>query len=503
MNMNQPTIPDGAASISTPGYRSHYPVICSLLASFLLSMIAIYFNPILARDSAFYVDIASVFASEGFANPTGRFDWPWLAMMIALTHKITGFTLITSGHILMAVLMAGTCALLTRATQLLTPAAAWWGCLASLSLPAFNTYRDSILREPGFWMFSALSLLAVGLWARQPGKNWRYLIVAALSIMAAMLFRLEAVFLFGALTLVLMHRYISGFTRRKIVWLLGACAFFLLVAAVLYFMALDAIQSGRVDYYLQLLNPGTVVASLEASANVLSESILKDYSHDDAELILVFGFFGVILFTGIKLLGPFVISLALTGRTLIKRPADAVSLFALYAIALYLLVLLIFFIQQGFMLDRYTALIHVLALPLIALSAWRFTQRFPISGRILAAIAILVALSNVVSLSDKRTHYFPAGEWIERNIPADSSTYYADGRISFYAGRSYQMPTMDEEEALDAQFERYDYFVLESAHDSALLESRIQAGELRILANFSNDGRRHIVILDKPIDAQD
>jgi hypothetical protein len=484
-------------------HHIHYPAICALSGSLLLSLIAIYFNPILARDSTLYVDIAGAFVSEGFANPTGRFDWPWLAVMIAVIHNVTGFTLIVSGHLLMATLMAGTCALLTRATQLLNPAAAWWGCLASLSLPAFNAYRDSILREPGFWMFSALSLLAVGLWAKHPGRDWRYLALTALSIIAAMLFRLEAVFLFGALTLTVMYGYVSSSSRRKIFWLLGACGLLLLLFVVTYSMIFDAIQNERVNYYLQLLNPGAVLTRLEASASVLAENILQKYSHDDATLILIFGFTGVILWNSAKLLGPYVITLAFAGRGLIERPVTSMSVFVLCAIGLYLLVLLIFFTQQGFMIDRYTALIHILAMPLIALSAWQFSERYPIAGKILAAIAILVALSNVVSLSDKRTHYFPAAEWIERNIPVDSRTYYADGRISFYAGRGYQISGQNEKDALGAQFGNYDYFVLESAHDSELLKLRIEADELKLLARFSNGGRRQLIILGKPADTQD
>lgn len=484
-------------------YRLYSPALCAFIASLLLSFIALYFNPILGRDSARYIDVASIFATQGFANPTKHFDWPWLSLVIALIHKGTGLTIIGSGHLLMAFLMAGTCALLTRSTQLLNPAAAWWGCLASLSLPAFNVYREAILREPGFWMFTALSMLAVGLWSKQTRRRWGYLALAVCSIMAAMCFRLEAAFLFGALSFVVIYQHAKSFRPQTNLLLLCACLFLLLLmSAVVYFVTHDGLQSIRVNYYLQLLNPNTVTAQLNASAAALTDHVLRKYSHEDAELVLLLGFLGVIVLNSLKLLGPYIITLAIAGRGLLKQPLEGMTVFALSGAGLYLLVLMIFFIQQSFMIDRYTAALHILTLPLIALSAWQFKQRFPVAGKILAAFAILLALSNVISLSDKRTHYLPAAEWIDRHLPADSRTYYSDGRISFYAGRHYQSPPIDENQALGSHFDNYDYFILESAQDSPLLEQHLQTGQLKVLAKFSNGVHRQLIILGKASEAK-
>lgn len=477
--------------------RDYSPVLCAFITSLLLSLIALYFHPILGRDSALYIDVASTFVLEGFANPTSRFDWPWLPLIIALVHKVTGLSVTGSGYLLMAGLMAGTCALITRATQLFNPAAAWWGCLVSVSLPAFNAYRDAILREPGFWMFSALSLVTVGLWAKTPYHRWPYLMASVSAIVLAMMFRLEATFLFGALGLVVVHQYASLIQRYKYYCL--SAIFFILVssAALGYFVAHHLSESVRIDYYISLLNPSVVANRLDSSAALLREHILGKYSHNDAARILLFGFFGTLLFNTVKLLGPFVIPVALS----VKKPASTslnrMGFYMLSALGLYLCVLMVFFIQLSFMIDRYLALLHIVAAPLIALSAWRFEDRFPKSGKILAAVAILVALSNVVSFSDKRTHYIPAGKWIEEHVPADGSVYYTDGRISFYANRRYVSPTISDEEALTMHFDRFDYFVLEPDQVNAALAFRLETGELEMLADFSNGKRHHLVIAAK------
>lgn len=484
-------------------YRTYIPVLAAFIGSLLLSLIALYCDPILGRDSALYVDIASIFSDEGFARPAERFDWPWLSLMIALVHKGTGLSLITSGHLLMAFMMAGTCALLTRATQLLSPNADWWGCLASLSIPAFNAYRDAILREPGFWMFTALGLVSIGLWSKRSDRRSLYLVIAACSIILAMSFRLEAVFLFGALGCSVVFQYTKSASQRRKRWPLYACLCLLLVANIIYLEIPNVLQQNvRIGYYLELLSPSTLTSRLDITGALLAEQVLEKYSRNDAELILLFGFLGVILFTSIKLLGPFVVTLAFSGRAIVRKPVDNVTVFIFAALLLYLLVLMIFFIQQNFMIDRYTALFHILATPLVALSAWQFQQRFPIGGKVIAVIAILLALSNVISFSDNRTHYLSAGEWINQNIPTDRAVYYTDGRISFYAGRRYLSPGISEEQAIGPHFESYDYFVLESSQVNPPIRQRLESGELELLSEFSNGKRHQLIVLGKPNAAQ-
>jgi hypothetical protein len=482
-------------------YRNYLPVLTAFIGSLMLSLIAIYYDPILARDSALYVDIARSFTAQGFASATDRFDWPWLSFMIALIHKGSSLTLIVSGHLLMGVLMAGTAALLTRATQLLKPAAAWWGCLVSLSLPAYNGYRDAILREPGFWMFTALSLVAVSLWSKQTQRSWPYLLMAILSIFAAMSFRLEAAFLFGALILTVGARYTASLELKhgRKSYILLLFLLLLLMSVAVYLITFVRPESTRILSYMQLLNPNTIVAQLDTSATLLADHVLAKYSSDDAKLILLFGFLGIILLTSVKLLGPFVIPLTLSSRGLLNRPLDSTAIFMLSGVGLYFLVLITFFIQKNFMIDRYTAQLHILTTPLIALSAWNFKQRFTIAGKILAVFSILLALSNVVSISEKRTHYLPAGDWIDRNLSTHRLTYFSDGRISFYAGRDYIVPYISEEQALGAQFKNYDYFVLESSQASPLLKQRLEAGQLELLAEFSNGERHQLIILGKPV----
>jgi hypothetical protein len=471
------------------------PIVTALVGSVVLSIIAMYFNPVIGRDSAFYIDLAQSIKTNGLKTTLDQFNWPWLSLMIATTHDITRLSLISSGHGIMILLTAVTCALLTRTAQLFNTQAGWWGCLISLSLPAINGYRDSILREPGFWLFSALAIYLVTIWSKS-GK-WHYLLLAPLSILLAMVFRLEAIFLAPALVLTLAWHGRAYFAQYKTAILSSSGVLAVAFAIFVLLFSSGSIESSRIDYYASLINPSELTATLDASANALSDAILAKYSHDDAATILLLGFLGLILLKALLLNGPFLLPLIVTPQIKTADSSGMSLSFITIALVSYMLILLIFFIQQNFMIDRYLAQLHILAFALITQSTFQFQKRFPRTVYMLVLIAILVALSNVVSLSPKRTHYIPSGNWISENIPVEKSTFYSDGRISFYAGRGYAVPLISQEQALSSHFAEYDYFVIEDTRGNETLETQLESGHLTLIAEFDNEHNREIMILKR------
>lgn len=477
-----------------PISKTQAPLITAFVGSLLLSLIALYFNPILARDSILYLDIANNFSVHGYDNPTGRFNWPWISVFISGLHQLTGLSTINAGLLLMLVLMACTCTLLTRTSQLIDEDSAWWACLISLSIPAFNNYRDSILREPGQWLAAALVMLSLILWQQQ--NRWRHLLLALAAIATGILFRLEAVFMLLPLAIALVWQLRSSLFNRRGLILIAAAAFLLMLTGSLIAFS-GLVDNTRVTYYASLLNPGVITDTLDANARVLVDGVLEKYSHDDAATILVLGFSGLIVMKALLMNGPFLMVLALSPSSIFKRPGNALEVFIFSAALCYLLILLIFSLQHSFMIDRYVSLLHVLATPLLAAGAVKLQQRYHKLGKLLIVLAIVTGLANVVSLSDKRTHYLDAGQWIQSNIPAEARTYYSDGRVSFYAGRHYAQPLYDEEVAMQRHFSRYDYFVIDNLKDHPKTQQLLSEGTLELLAEFDNGKRRHLSVLRK------
>lgn len=454
----------------------------------LLSLMAIHFNPILSRDSALYVDTARHFHTGGIGQMLQLFDWPWLSVLIALASK-TGLSAISAGYALMVLAMAACCTVMVRTTQLIDHRATYWGVLVALTMPAFNSYRDLIIREPGFWLFSALAFMFMIEWAAR--RNWSSLIGAMFSVVAAVFFRLEAALLFVAVVLFLAWEF-RAIARSKtgITALLMLGAFLLLLAAWLL-----TSDQHRVVYYRELLDPLRLIANHTANASLFAEAVLAKYSEDDAAIILFFGYLLTLGWKALLLCGP-LLPLLLAWRHARVPDTTIVGLPLLgAACGLYGLVLLAFFMQHSFMIDRYVSYLHVLGAPWIALIAYRIGSRVRALGAIVIAMSVLFGLANVVSLSPKRTHYFETGAWVEQHLPPAARIYYDDQRLSFYSGRGFTTAGHDIPDILEHGMENFDYLLIERPPGDPEIQRQIAQGQVEILETFTNGHNRHVTVL--------
>ena len=108
-------------------------------------------------------------------------------------------------------------------------------------------------------------------------------------------------------------------------------------------------------------------------------------------------------------------------------------------------------------------------------------------------LAVLVAISNVISFGAKKTHYVEAGHWVAQNIDAQANVYYVDGRIAYYAGRGYPIPERLNQ-VVDAP-QKYQYLVLEADGDESWLLEWLDKYQLKILERFSNRKKDTVLII--------
>lgn len=470
------------------------PVPLTFLLSLVLSFIALYYNPILGRDASLYIDSARIFSEQGAGTLLKQFSWPWFPALIGLTHNISGLPLIASGYLWIFLFTAGTCAVLVRIVELIKPEAKYWACLVILAMPAYNSYRHEIIREPGFWFFSALAVLFMTHLSQT--RRLHYLGLAALSVLAAALFRLEAVFLLLSMAITVSWIQRARLANHYLAIALTASAVLLVGAALLWLLSSHN-DLVRVKVYLQLINPGQLLTALGDMANDFAQSSLRSFSHDHAARILLFGLSMTILFNALLMMGPFAISTLLATDRSTLRSFCRKHVFIITSLGIYFGVLVIFFIQKRFIIDRYTSFLHILATPLIVIAFYHFRQKLPKLGLALTVVAVLIGLANVVSSSTKRTHYPDTANWISIHIPADARVFYYDGRIPFYAGRGYRDVHIDSDQALGRLFDHYDYFIVDLKADHPIVKQRLQSGQLSHLATFDNGDQRHLIILGK------
>lgn len=314
-----------------------------------------------------------------------------------------------------------------------------------------------------------------------------------MAIVAAALFRLEALLLIPALALWQLPSLWSS-SRR-----VSFFQFSLLpVLGLLVVSVTGVLLSARVVLYLDMIEPRSVFASFQMLCDQFANSLINKYSQDEAGRIIFFGILATMTITFVKLMGPFAVPFILRRNWGVLgiywrdyRPFAWVAL-------LYLVVLVLFFIKQQFMNARYMSFLNLMFVPVLAMGLAAFAREFPRLGKGLVVLALLVMLSNVISTGAGKTHYVEAGRWMSSHVESDAPTYFTDGRISYYAGRGYVLPVLTQEEAISpAHAGDYRYFVIEAKGDEPWLNEWLAAHKLRILEHFANRKGATVVVIGR------
>lgn len=460
-----------------------------------MSLIAVWGVVTVGKDAAFYLDIARQVGEEGIGIAQTRFDWPWFVLLIAGTNQLLGLPLELAAYLWCGLFMAGTCALLVDVVRQRAPQAVWWSVLVVLAMPAFNQFRAEILREFGCWFFCTLTLWLALRW--QASHSWRSALGLWLSLIAAALFRLEAVLLLPALALwqlpALMRPDQRGSALQFYALLMGVVG--LGVLGMLLLIQLFDFPLNRLAYYASMLSPQQLLVSFNALAEQFGQSMTYKYSRDEAGQIVFFGMLGVLIVQFVKLLGPFaVVLLERSSWRLLPGVIRSFSLFG-WAALLCFLVLLLFFINQQFIISRYLSFLNLLAVPFIAVLVAACAQKWPRMTRPFVVVALLVMIANVVSMGAKKSHYVEAGSWLSAHASAEAHIYYDDGRIAYYAGRGYPIsPPL--QVALQAP-EQFDFLLIESDEDDAWLANWLDQHDLRVLKRFSNRNNDTVLVIGR------
>ncbi len=470
------------------------PVRLAFLASLSLSLIAIAGAVTVGSDAALYLHISHEVVRQTPGVAFELFDWPWFSLLLAATHRLTGIPLELAAYLWCAFLMAGTCALLVSITERHVAGSGYWACLVVLSVPAFNHLRDDIIREFGFWFFSALAFWRMLSWLERGG--WLQATLVQLAVAVAALFRIEAVFLLPVLALCVLG---DLKTRQGWLKLFQITSFSLAGIVALGFLALSGhtFHQPRVDHVLSLIDPRVFLARFNLMAAKFAEVALAKYSADEARQIV---FFGLLL----TLTSKFFASCGPLALPLLYRPAwHAVTNYwrkfrpLAWAWLLYFCILLIFFVGERFVNSRYVSFLTWLAVPVLTMALISFARGFPRLGRVVIILALLVMLDNVVSFSPKKTHYLEAATWISQNTSPADAIFYEDSRLAYYAGRGFPtMPTRTEAMSA-AHAGKFRYFVFTAKPVDTTLDLWIAQQHKQVLNEFANrKGERVLVVGD-------
>lgn len=470
------------------------PVSLAFWGSLLLSLIAVMGVAVVPRDAALYIDVAQQISEQGVEGAQQRFNWPWFSLLLAGTHYYLGLPLEFSAYFWCALFMAGACALLVSSIQRITPESGYWACLVVLSIPAFNSFRDDILREFGFWFFSALALWLALRWRQKGG--WFIAAFIHLAIVMASLFRLEAILLLPVLYLWCWSDILSrqGWGRLLQLSVLPMLGVF---SVIVFLVLMEDFSQRRIEYYLALVSPKDLFLTFNHNAETLAVTLFRKWLHDEARMIYGIMLLGIVGLFFVKLCGFLaILFMHRSGWRAMVEFWRSYRIFAWGAL-LYVVVLLVFLVRKGFINPRYTSYLNFLCIPLLTIGIIEFYKLFPRLGRFLVVLLLIQMLANVISLSDKKARYVEAGEWMSEHLQKENGIYYEDGRVSYYAGWGYVGRGLTREKVMsDAYADKFNYFVFDvGLDDEAFVRDWVVLQRKRVLAEFTNPKGKTILII--------
>ncbi len=469
------------------------PVRAAFIGSLLLSFAAVQ-GHLINRDGIYYLETARAFIEGGLSAGWKAGEWAFLPTLIAALAFATKVSLETAALALNALFMAGTCALLAVITRRRLPEAAWLACLVVLAMPAYNQYRNEILREYGFWFFSLLAFWLAMKWGDT--QRWRDAVYCQAALAVAALFRLEAVAFYPALMLWQAFGAPAGQRMRRVLEigclpLAGA-----LLAALLFGSGLTSAPN-RLTYYLEAANPLRALQIINEAAGRMSEAVFKyKYSREEAGYILFFGLLSVIPMKFLKMTGVFLVPLAYRFAVPPMRSWLAPWQPLPWAFLAYVLVLVAFVTHQFFLVGRYVSLLNLLAVPIVASGLSLLMQRFPRWKALMLTLALLTMAANVASLSPGKTHIVEAGRWLGAHATDPARVGVDNARIAYYAGwRTTNAIILDRTSLAGALAEkRANMVAVEATRKDRELEKWLAENRLQVVQRFANKAGDAVVI---------
>lgn len=421
-------------------------------------------DSVINRDAIVYLSTAENFLEHGLSGKFLNYGWLPYSIMGATLSKATDLSLESCFYIINTTLYILIPVIFVRIYYIATnnrdalPLIA----LFIMLLPSFNSFRDMIIRDVGFWCFSLLALLSFLRFIQT--QKICYSFAWQLAIGMAFVFRLEAIVWLIGLPLILFWPKTTPFKVRIQHWLLSVSLYIFLILAIIVYLLINT------PLLETLLNKNPVMSALTGAAerfnsaqNHMSQQVLNEYSKENVLLIYTFGLLAH--FTYVVLSAVSLIYIVLSCAAILKHNHIKYSLenkVITWALSLSLLTLLAFLLSYQFMIERYAILSALLILILISQptakwikTTWQASSPWIKCSTIFFAIVLLLDI--LTTKNPPPTNLKLAGEWLQENTSLQTSIALSDNRLLHYSGRVRQGVTCVIDKDLSASLKSIDY----------------------------------------------
>lgn len=419
-------------------------ILTSLLFSFLCAQHEAIINP----DAICYLASAEKFGTDGLhaaMSLCGQARWPLYAILIHYVTQISAFSYTSAAYFLDAIFSAISVLSFIlivkniRASKRILIFAA----ITILCAHKFNSVRDYIIRDHGFWAFYLCAILAFITYLQKP--KIIYALFFNISLLIASLFRVEGVIFL--LTLPLFIWLYQPFTLRakfRGFVLLNSCTCLAAIALGGFFVSHphDAWNYlGRLAEFKLQLQQGYayIIDNYQHAKTGLLNYVLNVDSAKHADLVLILvliTWFATSIITNLSWIYALLIFYAFYKKILPQ--ARAVTLIIYGGLCINVGITFIFLLERNFLSKRYLIALILLLLLYIPLVLDYLYAKFSITKYRLTFVAVMLAIGiqaigGIISFGYSKMYIADAGAWLAHNVPKNATLYSNDYQLMYYS----------------------------------------------------------------------
>ncbi len=399
-------------------------------------------------------------------------EWPFYSGLIYIFGSITQLSYTVVAYVLDGIFSLVTVLTFIAIIRFITQNSRiiWFAALVILFAHEFNSVRQYIVRDHGFWAFYLLSVYFLLAFFRY--YQWRYAVAWSMSLVIATLFRVEgAIFLLALPYLSFFQGQqslslrIKSFFQLNTIMLLGIT---LVVIALLTQVKVELTRLHEIQF--QLLHGIQAIAQHFSSLKLtMATTILGPDAAHEAGIVLSLMLLSWYLLSVVMNLSPiYFILLVLAWAKQLMAASRSVRFVLWGYIIINVLITAGFLAEHMFLSKRYLMALSLILMLWIPFALEYLFERVRSRQwrRIALCIILVVGVGNLVDFGYSKKYLRDAGVWAAKNIPTQATfysndlqlMYYSDhfGNMVFAQGRDY----LKANAIADKQWQQYDYLGL-------------------------------------------
>jgi len=426
--------------------------IVATILSFAISYWCSFSGTLLNSDAICYIHSAKSM-SNGIHYAMGVCDqakWPFFAMIIAGTAKISGLSFVNSAYLVNAIFawlvlfsFMSIVAFLGKrqslSSKLIIPLL-WFSALIILFTNEYSSTKYYIIRDHGYWAFYLLSIFFM----LKFYYHQKYLDAAGwfLCLVVATLFRIEGAIFLALAPLFIWFSFKDSFKNKLYIFLkLNTFTIILLMSLIIISLFFSPKALGRInEIYFQIMHGVDILSSnFNRRVVVLQQNVLSVFSAGEAYTFLSLALVSWFVFKVIVNL-----SVIYTILTVYAWYKNLLSNIGRLSLALFsyvwvnIIITAIFLSEHMFLSKRYLIALSLTLMiwcPFALLdfySMWN-KKKWPL---IISMLLIFVSsLGGIFQFGYSKQYIYQSGVWLKQNTPDDANVYSNDYLVMFYSER--------------------------------------------------------------------